>query len=94
MKTTCNHRITIHPVHTETGGVAPAGTHGFVLSVLGASDERYVAEVYLNDPPDKTELTVLLPLDFEVARGHTRVRRRPNPHHADGRHPCYRRRSP
>jgi hypothetical protein len=62
-----DHVITIRPVNTETGRVAPPGTHGFVLRVLEDPDERYVAELYFNDPPDETELTVLLPLDFEVA---------------------------
>ena len=64
-----DHVITTRPVHTETGRVAPPGTHGFILRVLDDPDERYVAELYLSEPPesDATELTVLLPLDFEIA---------------------------
>ncbi len=69
MKASFNdHVITIRPVHTESGRVAAPGTHGFILRVLTDPDERYVAELYLDVAPDDgaTELTVLLPLDFDV----------------------------
>ena len=62
-----DHVITVRPVHTETGRLAPPGTHGFILRVLEDPDERYVAELYFNEPPDETELSVLVPLDFDVA---------------------------
>jgi hypothetical protein len=61
-----DHVITTRRVYTETGRLAAPGTHGFVLRVLDEPDESYVAELYFNDPPDETELTVLVPLDFEV----------------------------
>jgi hypothetical protein len=64
-----DHVITTRPVDTETGVVAPPGTHGFILRVLEDPDERYVAELYLGDPQttEETALTVLEPLDFDLA---------------------------
>jgi hypothetical protein len=64
-----DHVITTRPVNTETGRVAPRGTHGFVIRVLDDPEERYVVELYFPEPPnsDETELTVLRPEDFDVA---------------------------
>ncbi|MHB8437845.1 MAG: hypothetical protein ACYDD4_01600 [Acidimicrobiales bacterium] len=71
MKASFNdHVITTRPVHTDTGETAPAGTHGFVLRVIKDPDERYVAELYLGEDfqtSEETALTVLLPVDFDLA---------------------------
>ncbi len=70
MKASFNdHVITTRPVQTDNGKVAPPGTHGFILRVLEGPDERYVTELYLGDPQEteETALTVLVPLDFDVA---------------------------
>ena len=64
-----DHIITTRPVNTDGGAIAPAGTHGFVLRVIDDPDERYIVELYIGDPQttEETELSVLVPLDFEVA---------------------------
>lgn len=63
-----DHIVTTRAVYTETGKLAPAGTHGFVVRALEDPNERYVAELYLADPSgvDTDELGVLHPNDFEV----------------------------
>jgi hypothetical protein len=50
-----DHVITTRPVHTETGRLAPQGTHGFILRVRAGPEERYVAELWLPNPPDSDE---------------------------------------
>jgi hypothetical protein len=65
-----DHVITTRPVNTDAGQAAPVGTHGFILQVLEDPDERYVAELYLGEDfqtSEETALTVLLPVDFDVA---------------------------
>lgn len=50
-------------------GIAPPGTHGFILRVIDEPEERYVAEMHLAAPPrgDEDELVILVPADFEVS---------------------------
>jgi hypothetical protein len=65
-----DHIITTRSVFTDGGDKAPVGTHGFILRVLNEPDERYVAELHLDEDyiqANETALAVLLPTDFELA---------------------------
>ena len=65
-----DHVVLVRSVRTETGRIAPPGTHGFILQVSGdPANEQYVTKLSIPNPPttDEAELAILGAEDFRVA---------------------------